>query len=78
MLTENEKKFGFIEIGENGQRKCANDNGSLFLLSWPIHRVNDYFTYRVCPICGQHYKVLEPVPDNLYFMGDVPTNKETV
>ena len=75
MLSTDEKKFGFIEIGEKENRSCVNDNGQLFILNWPIHRLNDFFTYRKCAICEQYYKVLEPIPDNLYFMGKVPTNQ---
>jgi hypothetical protein len=78
MLTENEKKMGIIEIGEKAPRRCTHDNAELWAyVSWALHRGNDYFTYRMCLKCGTVYKVLEPVPEDLWFMGPVPTNEAT-
>lgn len=75
MLSTEEKRFGLTEIGEGDPRACPC-GGLLFILdSWPLHRGEDYFTYRRCPKCGRLFKVLEPVPPNLWFIGKIPTNQ---
>lgn len=76
MLTVDEKRFGIIEIGETDPRKCVKCGADLWVFEcWPLHRGDDYFTYRRCLRCGVIHKVLEVVPDNLFFMGEVPTNQ---
>ena len=75
MLNENERKLGIIEIGEDESRNCTECGRPLWVYdSWAIHRENDYFTYMRCLTCGTVFKVLEPIGDNTFFMGDIPTN----